>query len=75
MLKFKLHDQEYIQLNNLLKVLHLVSTGGEANIRITEGEVFVNGEVETRKRRKLRAGDVVEIFDKKITVGGMMNDE
>ncbi|MFN0014420.1 MAG: RNA-binding S4 domain-containing protein [Saprospiraceae bacterium] len=68
MLDFELHDQEYIQLNNLLKVLHLVGTGGEANIRIVCGEVLVNGEVETRKRRKLRAGDVVEFFEKKIKV-------
>lgn len=57
---FQLGDQEHIQLNNLLKVLRLVGTGGEANIRIDNGEVRVNGAVETQKRKKLRSGDTVE---------------
>lgn len=57
---FKLKtDEEYIELNNLLKALGWVSTGGEAKIRIDQGEVTVNGEVETRKRKKMRAGDLV----------------
>ncbi|MEZ4883263.1 MAG: RNA-binding S4 domain-containing protein [Chitinophagales bacterium] len=54
--------QEYIEMNKLLKLLGFVGTGGEANMRITDGEAFVNGEVDTRKRRKLRKGDTVE-FD------------
>ncbi|MBV6441150.1 MAG: RNA-binding S4 domain-containing protein [Haliscomenobacteraceae bacterium CHB4] len=58
--EFEIKSQDYITLNNLLKVLHLVGTGGEANIRISNGEVRVNGEVETQKRKKLRAGDKVE---------------
>ncbi|MCC6410728.1 MAG: RNA-binding S4 domain-containing protein, partial [Saprospiraceae bacterium] len=49
---FSLDGYPYIMLNNLLKVLHLVGTGGEANIRITEGEVTVNGLVEMQKRKK-----------------------
>lgn len=64
-MKFELQNQEYIALNNLLKVLHLVGTGGEANIRISNGEVRVNEAVETQKRKKLRAGDVVQ-FQKTI---------
>ena len=59
-MEFELQGQDHITLNNLLKVLHLVGTGGEANIRISNGEVRVNGAVETQKRKKLRAGDVVE---------------
>jgi ribosome-associated protein len=59
-MEFELQGQDYITLNNLLKVLHLVGTGGEANIRISNGEVRVNGAVETQKRKKLRAGDKVE---------------
>jgi len=59
-LEFTLDGQDHIQLNNLLKVLHLVGTGGEANIRIDHEEVRVNGAVETQKRKKLRAGDKVE---------------
>ena len=57
---FELQGHDHITLNNLLKVLHLVGTGGEANIRISNGEVRVNGAVETQKRKKLRAGDKVE---------------
>jgi ribosome-associated protein len=59
-LEFTLDGQDHIQLNNLLKVLHLVGTGGEANIRIDNEEVRVNGAVETQKRKKLRVGDKVE---------------
>lgn len=59
-MKFELQGHDHITLNNLLKVLHLVGTGGEANIRISNGEVWVNGAVETQKRKKLRAGDVVQ---------------
>ncbi len=55
---FKLKG-EYIQLNQLLKALFWVGTGGEAMIRISEGEVEVNGEVTTVKRKKLYAGDMV----------------
>lgn len=60
---FQLDGQDHIQLNNLLKVLHLVGTGGEAHIRIDNGEVRVNGAVETQRRKKLRAGDEV-VFGK-----------
>ncbi|HOY05701.1 MAG TPA: RNA-binding S4 domain-containing protein [Saprospiraceae bacterium] len=62
-LTFQLDGQDHIQLNNLLKVLHLVGTGGEAHIRIDNGEVRVNGAVETQRRKKLRVGDEV-IFGK-----------
>ena len=62
MIEFDLQGKEYIQLNDLLKITKLVGTGGEANIRITEGEVLVNGLVETRKRNKVRSGSVV-LFD------------
>lgn len=68
MLEFELKGHDFIALNDLLKVLHLVGTGGEANIRITSGEIQVNGLVETQKRKKLRAGDVVEFQGKRIRV-------
>jgi ribosome-associated protein len=58
-MEFELIDHEYIQLNQLLKLLGLVDTGGDANQRIVDGEVKVNNEVEYQKRKKLRAGDVV----------------
>lgn len=62
-MEFQLRDHDHIPLNNLLKLLNLVETGGEANIRISDGEVKVNGAIETQKRKKLRPGDVV-IFQK-----------
>lgn len=64
-MEFELIDHEYIQLNQLLKLLGLVDTGGIANQRIVDGEVKVNNVVEYQKRKKLRKGDVV-VFDRKL---------
>ena len=61
-LDFKL-DTEYIELNKLLKILSLVESGGKANNMITEGFVRCNGEVDTRKRLKLRKGDKIEFSE------------
>ena len=58
-MEFELIDHEYIQLNQLLKLLGLVDTGGEANQRIMDGEVTVNKVVEYQKRKKLRPGDII----------------
>jgi ribosome-associated protein len=60
--------EEFIPLNALLKSLRWVSTGGEANIRITDGEVKVNGEVEFQKRKKIRPGDLVEYGERKVKI-------
>ena len=49
-----------IELCQLLKFENLVQSGGEAKQAINDGRVRVNGEVETRKRKKLIAGDIVE---------------
>ena len=65
---FELIDHEYIQLNQLLKLLGLVDTGGEANQRIVDGEVKVNNEVEYQKRKKLRQGDIILFETKKIII-------
>jgi len=59
-MEFELEGSEYIELNKLLKILNLAESGGEANFRITEGEIIVNKQVELQKRKKLRAGDIVE---------------
>lgn len=64
-MEFELIDHEYIQLNQLLKLLGLVDTGGEANQRIVDGEVKVNNHVEYQKRKKLRKGDVI-LFNKQL---------
>jgi ribosome-associated protein len=51
-----------------MKLLGLVDTGGEANIRITEGEVLVNNQYETQKRKKLRVGDKIKFNNQEIII-------
>lgn len=68
MTEFHLQGHLYITLNNLLKALHLVGTGGEANIRITDGEVQVNGAVETQKRKKLYPDDEILFRGRKYVI-------
>jgi len=68
MIKFKLEDSEYIELIKLLKVTSICGSGGEAKHMVDEGEVKLNGELESRKRAKIRKGDRVEIFDEIIEV-------
>ena len=52
---------EFIKLDALLKFANMVSSGGEAKIRIAEEEVLVNGEVCTMRGKKIRNGDTVEL--------------
>jgi len=68
MIEFDLKDHDFIALNNLLKLLHLVQSGGEANQYITNGEVLVNNKIETQKRKKIRFGDTVVFQGKKVVV-------
>ncbi len=49
-----------LPLNQFLKLSGIADTGGQAKLLIQSGEIQVNGEVETRRRRKLVVGDVVE---------------
>ena len=49
----------YIDLLQLLKATGLCATGGEAKWAVDEGRVIVNGEPESRRRRKLNVGDEV----------------
>lgn len=65
--EFKLRT-EFIELDNLLKVLELVASGAQARQSILVGEVKVNGQVETRIRRKLRLGDYVEFGRQRISI-------
>jgi ribosome-associated protein len=51
---------ETIRLSQLLKLANIVQDGSEANFRIANAEVMVNGTVENRRGRKLRNGDRVE---------------
>ena len=59
---------EYIELHNLLKLLAIASSGGAAKMMVADGAVTVDGEVETRKARKLRAGSVVRVGDDEIRI-------
>ncbi len=51
---------EYIKLGQALKAAHLVEMGSDAKEVIANGEVFVNGQTEERRGRKLVPGDIVE---------------
>ena len=53
--------EPYIELQILLKVKGVVSTGGQAKVMIQSGVVSVNSEIDTRVRRKLVVGDVVKV--------------
>ena len=55
-------------LGQALKASNFVGSGGEAKVLIQGGEVRVNGEVETRRGRRLREGDVVEVGDERLEV-------
>ena len=54
-------DTEYITLGQFLKLADIISTGGMAKWFLSENEIFINGEQDQRRGRKLRAGDKVEI--------------
>lgn len=53
-------SREPVELYKILKFEGMVATGGEAKMVISEGLVLVNGKVETRKRKKIVAGDTIE---------------
>ncbi len=61
-------SEEPIALYKILKLENMVASGGEAKYVISEGQVIVNGKVETRKRKKIFSGDVVEFGEEKILV-------
>ena len=50
-----------IRLDHFLKICGVASTGGHAKLLITDGCVMVNGIIDTRRRRKLQAGDIVTV--------------
>lgn len=61
-------NAEYIELMKLLKFHQIAQTGGHAKILIEDGEIYVNGEIEYRKRRKLRVDDVVRFEDIEVKI-------
>ena len=65
--KIVLRD-EYIKLGQALKAAGLVDSGVGAKIVIADGEVLVNGQVETQRGKKLHDGDQVEFHGEKILI-------
>jgi len=59
---------EPIQLYKILKFEGLVSNGGEAKAAVADGQVLVNGKIETRKRKQIISGDIVEFGDDKMRI-------
>jgi ribosome-associated protein len=67
---FQLEKFDFIELYKLLKIMQLVGSGGEAKQLIDDGQVKVNGAVETQRRKKLRKGDIAEFNGEQVTVEG-----
>ncbi len=61
-------DDHYIKLDSFMKWQNLVDTGGQAKLLIQDGEVKVNGKIETRRGRKLVKGDKVTYKGRTLTV-------
>ena len=68
MKEIALGDQPHIDLCDLLKVAGIAPTGGAGKHIVAGGEVKVDGQVELRKRAKIRAGQVVECQGQKVKV-------
>ncbi|MDO5725782.1 MAG: S4 domain-containing protein YaaA [Tissierellia bacterium] len=61
-------EGEFIKLDSFLKICDVVSSGGIAKHLIQNGNVLVNDEIETRRGKKLRNNDIVEIAGEKFQV-------
>ena len=61
-------NSEYINLGQFLKMIDLVSSGGEAKSFLRENIVLINNEADDRRGRKLYKGDLIEIMGKKYRI-------
>ena len=61
-------SKEPIELYKVLKLATIAASGGEAKMLVEEGLIKVNGEVETRKRKKIVAGDIIETGSDRLEV-------
>ncbi len=61
-------SKEPLELYKILKFEGMVSSGGEAKSVISDGQVLVNGKIETRKRKQIVSGDIVEFGEEKIRI-------
>ena len=64
-------NAEYIDLCNLLKLSGLAASGGQGKALVAAGEVQVDGQPESRKTAKIRAGQVVQCLDTRIEILGV----
>lgn len=67
-MEFELSGREFIELNKLLKLLNIAESGGMANQIIADGMITLNGEGETRKRCKIKPGDIIEWSEQNIKI-------
>lgn len=65
---FELGMEEFIELNNLMKITGMCESGGMAKTMIAEGRVMVDGKVELRRRCKIRAGQIVAVGRREVRV-------
>lgn len=68
MIEFELEGRPFVQLNDLLKITGLANSGGQAKVMIADGMANVDGNVELRKRCKIREGQVVEFMGQEIKI-------
>lgn len=66
-IEFKLRD-EFVELNQLLKLAGVCDSGGAGKMLVAEGVVRVDGKTELRKTAKIRAGQIVTLGDVRIAV-------
>jgi ribosome-associated protein len=65
---FELGVDEFIELNNLMKITGMCGSGGMAKTMIAEGRVMVDGKVELKRRCKIRAGQIVTVGSREVRV-------
>lgn len=63
-------EADFVELYKILKFEGLADSGGMAKQVIADGQVSVNGEVETKKRKKIKTGDKIEYSGQSIEVVG-----
>jgi ribosome-associated protein len=68
-IEFKLRQgEDFIPLIQLLKIVNIAGSGGEAQAMVLSENIRLNGEIELRKRAKIRIGDVITAFNYEVTV-------
>lgn len=61
-------SKQPVELYKILKFEGIVSSGGEAKAVIDDGQVLLNGVVETQRRKKIVGGDVIEFMGEKLVI-------